>query len=258
MKRLLLIALSLFVFSVLSAQKTADLGVWGGLGSYTGDMTSVGYRYSIGPAAGIFLRYNFNPRYSLRGTVMMSDMSVVGDYEGHPWAFDKNVTDVSVMYEFNFFRYIMGSKHHPITTYLLVGLGVSMYPYDYDPEALKGVVTYLNSNSVSILPPDYDKAYQENVIAVNIPLGFGFKFNVGERLSVGMEGHIRKYLDDRLDNLDDPLKYYTPNPDNQGTGSWTTYTDTFHNNDWTLHFGVHLSYLIYRGGKKCPAYDNIN
>ncbi|MCW0484361.1 DUF6089 family protein [Gaoshiqia sediminis] len=256
MKRLFLLAFSLLMFGVLSAQKTADIGIWGGVGTYTGDMTSVNYKSSLGPAAGAFVRYNFNPRYSLRGTVMVSDLDVIGSYESHPWEFGKMVTDVSAMFEFNFFRYIMGSKRHPITPYLLVGLGVSLYPYDYDPEMLAGVVPYLNTNSAPNLPSGYDKAYRENVVAANIPLGFGFKFNVGERLSVGMEGQIRKYLDDRLDNLDDPLKYYTATGEN--AGYWTTYNDALHNNDWTFHFGVHLSYLIYRGGKKCPAYDNIN
>ena len=258
MKRLFLLAVGLFVFEVLSAQKTADIGIWGGIGSYTGDMTEIEHQSSLGPAGAVFVRYNFNPRESVRATIMLGNINATGAFESHPWEFSKTVTDLSLMYEFNFFRYIMGSKKHWITTYLMGGLGVSVYPYEYDPVALTGVVAYLNA-SAPALPPEYADAYKETVTGVNIPLGFGFKFNIGERMAVGMEAQLRKYLDDRMDNLDDPRKFYTEGPTNSGAaGYWTTYTDAIHNNDWTFHLGIHVTYLFYRGGKKCPAYDEIN
>lgn len=243
MKRLLLVALGVFFMQFVQAQQqTADIGLWGGLGTYSGDMTYEKFPSSLGPAAGVFLRYNFNPRYSIRGTVMLERIKADGEYELSPWEFSKTVTDVSGMFEFNFFKYIIGSSKHSITTYLIGGLGVSLYPYRFDPDALNAVGAYVD-------PAGDDK----NVAALNMPFGFGFKFNIGERWSVGLESQFRKYFDDRMDDLDDPKAFIDPT-----TNVLREYTTTLHNNDWTYHLGVHVCYRFYQGGKKCPAYDNIN
>lgn len=243
MKRLLLIALSVvFIQFVQAQQQSADIGLWGGLGTYSGDMTYVKTTSSLGPAAGVFLRYNFNPRYSVRGTVMLERMKATGEYETSPWEFNKTVTDVSAMFEFNFFKYIIGSSKYSITTYLIGGLGVSLYPYKFNADSLNAVGAYVD--------PAGDN---KNVTALNMPFGFGFKFNIGERWSVGLESQFRKYFDDRMDNLDDPKAFINPT-----TNVLTEYRSTLHNNDWTYHLGVHVCYRFYQGGKKCPAYDNIN
>ncbi len=253
MKRFFLITISLLVFGVVSAQQTADLGIWGGIGSYTGDMTQVDYQSSLAPAFGVFLRYNFNSRLSARATVMAGTTKATGEFETHPWEFSKSVTDLSAMAEFNFFRYIIGSKRYAITTYLLGGLGVSMYPYEFDQARLTGVVAYMNTPGLGNIPDNY----KENVFAPNVPLGFGFKFNIAERWGLGMEAQLRKYFDDRLDDLDDPRKFYTLNE--TGTeGYWTEYTTPVHNNDWTFHLGIHVTYRFYRGKNECPVYENIN
>ena len=242
MKRLFLLAFSLLVLQVAQAQKTADIGLWGGLGSYSGDMTMVKTTSSLGPAAGVFIRYNFNPRYSIRGTFMIEDSKATGEFESSPWEYSKTVSDISGMFEFNFWKYIIGSKRHSITTYLIGGVGVSFYPYDFDPAALNAAGAYVDPAGES-----------KTMTALNMPFGFGFKFNVGERWSVGMETRFRKYFDDKLDNLDDPRAFV-----NQSTGVLTEYTSPLQNNDWIYHLGVHVSYRFYQGGKKCPAYDNIN
>jgi hypothetical protein len=40
-------------------------------------------------------------------------------------------------------------------------------------------------------------------------------------------------------------------------GKVITYTDYFHNNDWTGFLGLQLTYSIYLGAKACPAYDKM-
>ncbi len=243
MKRLLLVVLSIWILQIVKAQTpTADIGLWGGLGTYSGDMTLVETTSSLGPAGGIFVRYNFNPRYSIRGTFMLERIKATGEFETSPWEFSKTVSDVSAMFEFNFWKYIIGSSKHSITTYLIGGVGASFYPYDFDPVALNAVGAYIDPAGDS-----------KNIVAANVPFGFGFKFNIGERWSVGMESQFRKYFDDKLDDLDDPRAYV-----NSSTGVLTKYSSSLHNNDWTFHLGVHVCYRFYQGGKKCPAYDNIN
>ena len=261
MKRLFLITFSLLVFGSASAQQNADIGIWGGVGSYVGDMTQVDHSSSLKPAYGVFLRYNFNSRYSLRGTVMTGTSEAVGEFETATWGFSKSVTDLSLMGEFNFFRYIIGSKRYTLSTYILGGVGVSLYPYSYDPVALQGVVGYLNNVPPSPVPVNYSSVtvgYNENVYALNVPLGFGFKFNISERWGLGVETQIRKYFNDKLDDLDDPRKFYTFDSVNPNDSYWTEYSDAIHNNDWTFHLGLHLTYRFFRGNRECPVYENIN
>lgn len=264
MKRFFVIIFCILAFGSVSAQKTADIGIWGGIGSYFGDMTYVDKASSLNPNAGLFVRYNFNSRVSLRTSAMLGPIGAEGEFESAPWDFSKFVTDLSVMGEFNFFRYIMGSKRHSWTTYLMGGLGTSLYTYNYDPVKMKQVVYYLSDEHLATIPSGVrDELMRESekaVIGLNIPLGFGFKFNIGERVGVGIEAIMRKYFNDKMDDLDDPRKFFTTatNPDGTATGVWQGYNDFLHNNDFTIHFGVHLTYRFFRSDRECPVYENVN
>ncbi|MGQ7869190.1 DUF6089 family protein [Sunxiuqinia sp. sy24] len=274
MKRFFIIVCIILIFSSVSAQETADIGIWGGVGSYFGDMTQIDQVSSLNPNVGAFFRYNFNSRLSLRTSLMVGTIGATGYYEADPWEFDKFMTDVSVMGEFNFFRYIIGSKRHSMTTYLMGGLGTSLYNYTYDwlqqrPTdviRLSPMLYYLNNGHLSALPLDIRAELlinkEESVIGLNVPIGFGFKFNIGERMGVGVEAILRKYFNDKVDDLDDPRKYFVVTSYDDGglpeSGTWQSYNTFLHNNDFTFHLGIHLTYRFYRGDQECPVYENIN
>lgn len=114
------------------------------------------------------------------------------------------------------------------------------YRYEYDQAFMHTITPNTNKGT-----DDESK----NVIAPSLPFGMGFKFNVGKRLGLGVEYQMRKLLDDRLDNLDDPLAHI--NNDNIEV----TYRDRLHNNDWAGFLGLHLTYKIFLGKVPCPAYD---
>lgn len=263
MKRFFVIIVSILIYSSVSAQNTADIGIWGGVSSYIGDMTNIDKASSLNPNGGLYLRYNFNPRVNARAMAIFGPVGANGNFEEKPWEFDKFVTDFSIMGEFNFFRYIIGSKRYRATPYLMGGVGVSMFNYTSDSTDLSTVVFYMNQDELAKLSSDAQRelwVHKDGVIGFNIPIGFGFKFNVGKRLSVGFEGILRKYFNDKVDDLDDPRKFYTAT-DSTGQpidGFWTSYNSALHNNDFTLHFGVHLTYQFYRGDRECPVYENIN
>lgn len=271
MKRFFVIIFSILAFCSVSAQNTADIGIWGGIGSYTGDMTHVNYSSSLSPNLGLFVRYNFNSRVSLRTSIMAGNIKAVGEYETNPWEFSKFVTDFSFMGEFNFFRYIIGSSRYSLTTYLLGGVGASLYNYTYDYNKLRPVVYYLNPSQLASVPSSVrdnelvlapeDGIKTETTIGLNIPLGFGVKFNIGERWGIGFEGILRKYFNDKIDDLDDPRKFFTKTGTNSSgdpIGYWNGYNDALHNNDYSLHLGIHLTYRFLRGNRECPVYENIN
>lgn len=234
MKRLVVIFLMGFLTLEALAQDSVDIGIFGGTGTYLGDMTRTDLSKSVNPTYGGFLRYNFNPRYAVRLNVLNGKIGADGDFESKLWNFTKNVLDVSFQFEFNYLKYIVGDKETPYSTYLFVGGGVQMYDYEVD---------LLNLEQVA--DPSYFDHYDPSgpVLTPTIPFGLGFKFNLSKRFGLGIEGGLRKSFSDKLDNLDDPLSY--TNKDKVRI----KYTDQWHNNDWTAYVGVHLVYKMIYGYK---------
>lgn len=219
MKRLLIIFLIGFMALKALAQPSVDIGFFGGAGTYFGDMTKIDLQKSVYPAYGSFIRFNFNPRYALRFNVLNGNIGAEGEFESNPWDFKKNVLDISLQFEFNYLKYIVGDKETPWSTYIFAGVGMQTYKYNI-------------------------KVVEGSEIAPTIPFGLGFKFNLSKRLGIGLEGGFRKSFSDKLDNLDDPLSYEDPD-----TKVMIKYTDKLHNNDWTAYLGAHLVYKLIYGNR---------
>jgi hypothetical protein len=232
MKQLLLVFLIVFVVVKAQGQPSLDIGFFGGAGTYFGDMTKIDFSKSVHPAYAVFARYNFNPRYGLRFNVLNGTIGAQGEFDtqainNNPsipnyWEFNKNVLDISLQFEFNFLKYIVGDKETPYSTYIFGGVG--MHSYQYSNALVEG-----GSNSE---------------ISPTLPFGVGFKFNLSKRVGLGLEGGLRKSFSDKLDNLDDPLSFTDVN------GTAVNYTDQYHNNDWTAYVGIHLVYKLVYGYKQ--------
>lgn len=222
MKQLLVIFLFGFLAIETFGQPSVDIGFFGGAGTYLGDMTKIDFQKSVNPAYGSFIRFNFNPRYALRFNVLNGNIGAKGEFQSDPWNFNKNVLDISLQFEFNYMKYIVGQKETPYSTYLFAGIGMQTFKY-----TISGI--------------------EGSEITPDIPFGLGFKVNLSKRWGLGIEGGLRKSFSDKLDNLDDPLSYLntsvTPNVQ-------VKYTDLLHNNDWTAYLGVHLVYKLIYGNKE--------
>jgi len=228
MKRLLVIFLSGFLSVAALGQESVDIGIFGGGGTYFGDMTKINFQQSVNPAYGGFVRYNFNPRYALRFNVVTGSIGADGEFDsqilnantlGNSWNFNTNVLDISIQYEFNYLKYIVGDKETPWSTYLSGGVGIQMYQYN-----IRGI--------------------EGSEVTPTIPFGLGFKYNLSKRWGIGLEGGLRKSFSDKLDNLDDPLSYIN------SEDVKIKYTDLWHNNDWTSYVGVHLVYKMIYGNRE--------
>ncbi len=222
------------------AQKTADIGIWGGTSTYFGDLSEAPAFQSFNPNFGAYFRYNFNSRIGLRAMFLTGNFKQTGQIEGEPWTFDKSVQDLSVQVEINYLKYILGEKKTPFSAYVTAGLGVAYFPYFMDPAL------------IAAFNPDHNKGkfvLDEPVITTTLPLGFGFKYNIGRRLGIGVEYQMRKLFSDKLDNLDDPLAY------DDAMGEEVTFNSGIHNNDWSGYLGLHITYMVYIGKSACPVYD---
>ncbi len=243
MKKIVLVAAAFLIAVSGFAQKTADIGIWGGTSTYIGDVKDVAPFQSFNPNFGAFVRYNFNPRVGIRAMFLTGNIAAEGTIEEIPWSFEKNVQDLSLQVEINFLKYRIGDKKTPFSPYLLGGIGMMYFPYEINTEVI-----------IDTFNPDYNKGLQridESVVALSLPFGMGIKTHLGERLGIGIEYLMRKHFVDKLDNLDDPYAFINDD------GTETVYNDFLHNNDWSGYLGVHLTYKLYLGKEACPAYDKI-
>jgi hypothetical protein len=225
------------------AQKSADIGIWGGSSAYLGDIKEAPPVQTFNLNFGALFRYNFNARTAMRAQFLTGKFTANGVVEDVPFDFNKNAQDISFMMEINYLKYILGERKTPFTPYIMGGLGVMYFSYTLDPVKMAQI------------NPDYPvlTTIEEPVIAATIPFGFGIKMTVGERLGVGAEFQMRKLLNDKFDNLDDPLSFETGNDD--GDNETIKYTDILHNNDWPGYLGINVTYKIDLDRKACPAYD---
>ncbi len=252
MKKLVVVFAIVLIALSGRAQKTADIGIWGGSSTVWGDMDDNTPFQSFNLNFGGYFRYNFNTRLGLRAMFLTGKMVGQGTVENVDWSFDKAAQDLTVQVEINYLKYVLGSRKMRFTPYVTIGLGVSYFKYDFRPAEIYTFnpaypeLAYDGSGNLVVL----DR--KESLVVPTIPFGIGFKYTIGSRLGVGIEYQMRKYMSDKLDDLDDPLSYAN------GTGETIHYTTQNHNNDWAGYLGVYFTYKIYIGKKACPAYESKN
>ncbi len=252
MKKLLLVFVTVFITVSGYAQKTADIGIWGGSSALWSDMDQSSPFQTFNLNYGAYFRYNLNARIGVRAMFLHGKFANEGLVENAEWSFDKNVEDFTVQAEINYLRYILGSKKMKFSPYVTFGLGMAYFNYFFRPleiAVFNSTYPWLEKNALGDVQ---DNGSEEAVAVPTIPFGMGVKFTLGERLGVGVEYQMRKYMSDKLDDLDDPLSH------RNSTGELIIYNDGSHNNDWGAYLGVHLTYKIYIGKKACPAYDAKN
>jgi hypothetical protein len=242
MKKIVLVAVALYVTVSGFAQNTADVGIWGGTSTYIGDMQELTPFQSFRPNIGAIFRYNFNQRVGMRAQFITGNFSAEGLVEEEPWSYSKSVQELSLQVEINFLRYRLGDRKTPFSPYILGGVGVMYFPYELDPALLFPINPGHNKGT---------NVTNESVVALSMPFGFGLKTHIGDRFGIGIEYLMRKHFVDKLDNLDDPGAYINEQ------GIEYMYNDFWHNNDWSGYLGVYITYKINLGNAACPAYDSI-
>ncbi len=231
------------------AQKTADIGMWGGSSTYLGDIREAPPLQTFNLNIGAYFRYNFNPRVALRIMFLNGGFAADGFVEDEPFDFKKNVQDLSFMVEINYLKYVLGNRKTPFTPYIFGGFGMMYFPYTL---TIVDMQRLANINSAHPLV-EGGALVEEAVVAPAIPFGFGLKYSFGERVGIGVEYQMRKLFSDKLDNLNDPLSFNRIN--SAGVAETIRYTNFWHNNDWPGYLGIYLTYKIYMDTKACPAYD---
>ncbi|MBG0858801.1 MAG: hypothetical protein IQL11_04800 [Bacteroidales bacterium] len=215
----------IFLFATLlslpaSGQRNSDYGIFLGASSYIGDINPNRLFYAPQPAGGIFYRYNFHPRYSIRanlfyGGIRANDIDFKNNFQiNRAASFSGSVGEWALQFEFNFLPYSTFGKIWDFSPYFAAGVGI----------------VFINTTSITYEPV--------------IPFSLGFKANIHKNMGLEAEYGFRKTFYDNFDGLKDmvaPSDY-----------SWS------HNNDWYSFAGIAFTWKIFSKLTGCPAYSDVD
>ena len=146
-----------------------EIGAGTGLVSYVGDYNSNPLK-GMQPWLTMIAKYRMDPRMALN--LNIGTGKIKAD------EFDNRITEADLRFEYNFWAYGTGNEYRGarrFTPFITAGLGATFYG---GPE--KGAT-------------------------MNLPLGAGVKYKIGQRLNLTAEWAMRFTLSDKLDGSKDPL-----------------------------------------------------
>jgi len=184
------------------------------LGDYNGNLTK-----NLQPMVAAVAKYRPNPHMAwafslsygkLKGSIADAD-TWFPEAEQLPQTFNHGLIDGGVRFEYNFLAYGTGREYHgakPLTPFLAFGLGVS-----------------------------YANAPGGGATGMNIPIGAGIKYKIGDRLNLIAEWRMHFSGSDKLDGVADPY-------DIKSSGA-------FKNTDCYGMLQVSVTYDIWEKCKTC-------
>ena len=192
MRKLLLMLMVLLPAARMSAQDDPqyrmEIGAGVGTVSYEGDFNGNVLK-NMQPMFSALWRYNFDPYKDLRlsatyGKLKGSSKDVdtyYPDYATEEYSFNRNLLDVSLVFEYNIWPYGTGRDYRGakrLTPYIYGGIGAT----------------------------SASGGGSKSVFTANVPIGLGVKYKLNERMNLGLDWGIHFSLSDELDGVKDPYQ----------------------------------------------------
>ena len=260
---ILIIAIVITTFG-LQAQKTMEVGLFGGGSYYIGDLNPGSHFMLTKPAYGIVARLNLDPRWTVKLSgyrgMLEGDDNVSKAMENRDLKFESKITDISAVIEFNFFNYITGSTRNFIAPYIFGGVGVLMFKPEADGVALRDLGT--EGQNVGF---NGRSKYQTTQIVM--PFGFGFKYSLNKRLGFALEWGLRKTFTDYIDDVSTTYYLDGESIDPSNTAEIMSDPNMSHlpyeargnpsTKDWYVFFGATITYKFRLGSnKRCSNFGS--
>lgn len=218
--RSVVIAVLLALVASTHAQTDPEykLELGGGIGmvSYQGDFNSSPLK-NLQPMFSLLAKYRFDPRRALALNVSYGQLKGSSkDAKTYfplttTYDFKSNVVDAGLRLEYNFWPYGTGFEYRGakrLTPYVAIGLGMTIAKTD-----------------------------GKSATGVNLPIGVGVKYKMGDRLNLAAEWAMHITSTDDLDGIRDPY----------GIES----SGLFKNTDCYSHLRVSLSYDLWAKCRTC-------
>ncbi len=243
LKYLFVVLLLAVAGSSVKAQKTLEVGLFGGTSYYIGDLNpAIPYNMAQWGYGGV-VRLNTSPRWTFklsysRGKVKGDDL-VTKAVANRNLNFVSTINDFSLVSEFNFWDYFTGSKKSFFTPYLFGGVGFFLF----NTKALDGTPLQPLGTEGQNAGFDGRKPYAKYGVA--FPFGFGFKYSINDKLGLAFEWGMRKTFTDYIDDVS--TTYYdnsVNDPYSDPTASHDAYEQRGNSktNDWYNFTGITLTY----------------
>jgi hypothetical protein len=181
-----------------------EFGITAGLAHYFGDLNT---RASISrpkPALGIFFRKQFGNYVGLRLSAHYAQVGYSDIYSSNEYqktrnlSFNSNIWEVALQGDFNFFKFIPTDPDYAFTPYITLGIGM----FTYDPYAYtNGRKEFLRPLGTEGQLIGYKGRKPYSTLAMCIPLGIGFKYNLSEKFNFSFELAHRFTSTDYLDDV---------------------------------------------------------
>ncbi len=247
-----------------------EIGAWAGGANYFGDLNNNGSFAMIRPGGGVFLRNNFDTRWTLKSSI--SFCQVAFDDKKSPNEFNRqrnlmfksNILELAAMLELNFLEFDKTKKKHWISPYFTIGVAL----FYFNPQAKYQNKWYFLQQLGTEGQNDqsYSDIKRYRLVNFAIPIGGGLKVSLGRNWNIGIFGDLRVSFTDYLDDVSGV--YPSPLSLPEGTrgiayalsdrsgevgtriGEPGKQRGTSKKNDFYLFTGINLSYTIFR--IKCP------
>lgn len=209
MKRLILSFLLAMPF-VTSAQKHHEIGLWGGVANYYGDLqtkwipTGVENAKTYRPSGGIIYKYFVNPSVGFRfGASYISitgadSLSEIVAHKLRNLSFANNIIETYGAIELNLLPIDMDKYH--FTPYIFAGLGAFYSsPYAMDDKNEKVVLRDMSTEGQGL--PQYPDRKVYPLVNAMFPFGGGVKCFIGNTVVLSAEVGLRYTTTDYLDDV---------------------------------------------------------
>lgn len=225
----------------LSAQKTIEIGAFGGGSYYLGDINPAIHFSQMQLAYGGVARYNINNRWAVKASFYHSkvkgDDTKTNAIANRELNFLTRINDISVVAEFNWFEYFTGSRKSFFTPYLFVGISYFMFK----PQTISG--TDLQPLGTEGQNVGFDERSPYALSGFAMPFGFGVKYSISRKIGLAFEWGMRKTF---TDYIDDVSTTYAVNPDaiadpTQIHSAGMQRGDSS-KNDWYNYTGITITY----------------
>lgn len=262
-------------FATSSKAQFLEVGGFGGVLSFNGDVNEGNMIANTNASFGGFARYNIHPHFSitlgfLKGTLEAKDRSSEFPHiRERNLSFKSDLMEFSLIPEFNILPFYPRKSGQTFSPY--VGVGIAIIRFN--------PLTKYNGQWVELQQVGTEgqglEGYNEryHLTQAVVPLLFGLKYSIGGRLNIAVEVGYRFTFTDYLDDvstlfvapqnlaqngamavaLSNRTEEYTGIPANDLTG---TRRGNSNNNDGYLVLGIRVSFALY--GKKAYQQKKIN
>ncbi|MEM9836245.1 MAG: DUF6089 family protein [Bacteroidota bacterium] len=181
--------------------KGLEVGPWGGVSYYLGDLNT-NFRLNRPNVAGGFMaRYNFNNRIATRLSFGYGHVEAYDSDSQNPFerirnlSFQSDIFEGTAQIEFNFLPYIHGSYDYFFTPYVFAGITI----FDFDPKTVRD-----NGELVSLVDLGTEgqlRGQDYLTLSSAIAYGVGIKWDINFEWSMDLFISARNTNTDYLDDV---------------------------------------------------------